>query len=279
MMTGKTFIGGTDIYTAFGAFVTDGGYEDLVQFPPLKAVEYNDWFEDDGIEADLSKPVLDTRNVSVPFAFVEKSPDALVNALADSAYHLFQFVEAGRALRLRLVSVGNPTVCNGLRLVTMTFADDFPLDDYEYVSPVPGTWPDDGYTLDGKSLRDYGIRMLEGTQAQMERIPAVKTALLRDVSIVPGVIYDSEAKLTFKSRDLSLYCLMRSPDLATFWRNHDALLYDLVKPEERILSGAGKTFRCYYKDMKINEFMPLNGVWMKFTLNLTITGYEENQDR
>ena len=88
-MTGKTFIGGTDIYTAFGAFVTDGGYEDLAQFPPLKAVDYNDWFEDDGIEADLSKPVLDTRTVSVPFAFVEKSPDALVNAWSLSAILLY----------------------------------------------------------------------------------------------------------------------------------------------------------------------------------------------
>ena len=279
MMTGKTFIGGTDIYTAFGAFVTDGGYEDLAQFPPLKAVESNDWFEDDGIEADLSEPVLDTRNVSISFAFIRKPVEAFVSALSDAGYHSFQFVEIGRTFSLRLVSAGNPTVCNGLTLVTMTFADDFPLEDYEYVSPVAGAGNGDGYTIDGKNLIEYGVRILEGTQAQMERIPAVKTALLRDVSIVPGVIYDSEAKLTFKSRDLSLYCLMRSPDLATFWRNHDALLYDLVKPEERILSGAGKTFRCYYKDMKINEFMPLNGVWMKFTLNLTITGYEEDQDR
>ena len=271
MMKGKTYIDGTDMYTTYGAFVTMGGYDDLVQFPALKSVTYNDWFEEDGIEADLSDPVLDTKNVSISFAFIGKPVEAFVSALSDAGYHSFQFVEIGRTYSLRLVSAGNPTVCNGLTLVTMTFADDFPLEDYEYVSPVAGAGNGDGYTIDGKNLIEYGVRILEGTRAQMEKTPAVKTALLRNISIASGVIYDSVAKLTFKSRDLSLYCLMRSPDLTTFWRNHDALLYDLVRPQERTISGDGKSYKCFYKSMGVNEFAPVHGVWMKFTLNMTIT--------
>lgn len=276
-MTGKTFIDGVDIYTAYGAFVTEGGYGGLVQFPPLKAVECTDWYEEDGIEADLSNPVLDTKNVSVSFAFVDMRMDPFIKALSDAGYHTFEFREIGKTFRLRLVSAGNPTVCDSLRLVTLTFADDFPLDGYEYASPESGGTADDGYTVDGRSLSEYGVRVLQGTRAQMEKTPAVKTALLRNIGSMPGAIYDGESPVRYKSRDLTLYCLMRASSLDVFWRNHDALLYDLSRPEERELSSldVDKVFRCYYRSMSVQEFSVAGGeVWMKFTLALTATGMD-----
>ena len=63
MMEGRLFIDGGDAYLQYGAYVVNGGWNELVAYPPLKPVESNDWQEEDGIEADLSAPVLDTREV------------------------------------------------------------------------------------------------------------------------------------------------------------------------------------------------------------------------
>lgn len=270
-MTGKTFIDGQDIWTAYGAFVTEGGYAGLAQFPSLKAIEYNDWPEENGIEPDLSAPVLDTKNVSIPFAFVGMRIDPFIDMLSDEGYHSFELREIGKTFTLRLVSVGDITECQDLRLVTMVFADDFPLADYEYVAPVKGNGADDGYCIDDKSFMDYGVKILQGTKAQIETVPAVKTALLRNIGILSGAIYDYEAPVKYKSHDVTLFCLMKSDTLETFWRNHDALLYDLVRPQERILTytNVDRQHQCFYKSMTVKEFIPVNGVWMKFNLTLT----------
>lgn len=268
-MTGKTFINGQDLYTSFGAFVTEGGYLDLVKFPPLKAVEYNDWPEENGIEPDLSAPVLDTKDVSIPFAFVGTRIDPFVAALSDKGYHSFEFRELGRTFRLRLVSVGTPSVCGDLRLVTMTFADDFPLDSYEYAEPS-GSVPATGFTLDGRDLSEYGIRILQGTRAQLEAVPAVRPALTRNIRVVSGAYYDGDAAVRFKSRNLSLNCLVRPRTVQDFWKNHCALLYDLTRPQERMLKvlGSDTVSRCYYGSMNVQEFMVANGIWMIFNLTL-----------
>ena len=57
-MINRLFIDGNDAYLQYGVYVTSGGFNELVAFPPLKSVDSNDWQEEDGVEADLSAPVL-----------------------------------------------------------------------------------------------------------------------------------------------------------------------------------------------------------------------------
>lgn len=270
-MTGKTYIDSKDIWTTYGAYVTEGGYDGLAGFAPLKAVESNDWQEEDGIEADLSAPELDTRSLSISFAFVSSPVDGMIKALSDKGYHSFRFSDLGdREFKLRLVSAGSPEIAGNLRLMTLTFADDFPLEDYTYAAPSGGFWWDDGYTLDGVKLSDYGIRVLEGTRSEMEGVPDVKTAMLRNISVIPGAEYDGEGKVTFKSRDLTVRCLMRAGSMSEFWENHDALLYDLSRPQERTLycRALSRSYMCYYRSISVEEFIP-SARWMKFSLKLT----------
>ena len=68
-MINRLFIDGNDAYLQYGVYVTSGGFNELVAFPPLKSVDSNDWQEEDGVEADLSAPVLNTREIQVKFAF------------------------------------------------------------------------------------------------------------------------------------------------------------------------------------------------------------------
>ncbi len=65
MMSGRFYIDGKDAFTEYGIYVQEGGYNELVAFPPLKAVTSNDWQEEDGIEPDLSEPTLNTKEFSL----------------------------------------------------------------------------------------------------------------------------------------------------------------------------------------------------------------------
>ena len=69
MMTGRLYIDGHDAYKQWGVYVVSGGWNELIAYPPLKTVEYNDWQEEDGIEADLSDPKLNTKEVSINIAY------------------------------------------------------------------------------------------------------------------------------------------------------------------------------------------------------------------
>jgi hypothetical protein len=68
-------------------FVEDGGYKGLVQYPPLKTPDFNDWPERDGIEVDLTDPKLDSKTFGIKFAGVQDfSVRNLIDYLSDDSY-------------------------------------------------------------------------------------------------------------------------------------------------------------------------------------------------
>ena len=81
------------------------------------------------------------------------------------------------------------------------------------------------------------------------------------------------SRLTYKSKDVKLKCLMRAETLDGLWRNYDALLYDLTQPEERMLTvnELKQDFPCYYKSCQVSDFYPNGKIWLAFTLTLTFT--------
>ena len=66
---------------------------------------------------------------------------------------------------------------------------------------------------------------------------------------------------------------MTAKDTTTLWHNWDALLYDLVRPDERLLwvDCIEQEFPCYYKSCSVSEFYCDGKIWLKFTLTLTLT--------
>ncbi len=274
MMEGRLFIDGGDAYLQYGAYVVNGGWNELVAYPPLKPVESNDWQEEDGIEADLSAPVLDTREVSVKFAFGGQHAyfGKFIELLSDGAYHDFRCAYIGRTYKLRMTQTPNLDLAKALDTATVKFADDFPMQGYEYEAPSGGVPACTDYLIDNAPTTDYGLRVLRGTLAELTKPAAVKQNLLRDIAIKPGVVYDGE-NVTFKAKDVKLYCLMRADTLDGLWRNYDALLYDLTQPEERLLtvSKLGQSFPCYYKSCQVSDFLPYDRPWLAFTLTLALT--------
>lgn len=277
MMNGKLYIDGNDAYLQFGVYVISGGWNELLALPPLKTVKSNDWQEEDGIEADLEAPVLNTRELTMKFAIsgaFSHYYDFLA-LLGDGAYHTFRCEEIGRTFRLRLVSHSNLDTAKILGFLSVKFADDFPLLDYTYAAPTGGGVPVvEDYCVDDIPLTDYGVRVLQGSLDEVMKGGTVKQAMLRNIASQGGAQYDSAGAVHYKSKDVKLTCLLRADSLSEMWRNYLALLHDLTQPEERLLFVAAleAEFPFYYKSCSVKDFSPVGRVWLEFTLTVVFTG-------
>lgn len=274
MMTGRLYIDGHDAYLQWGVYVVLGGWNEAIAYAPLKTVEYNDWQEEDGIEADLSDPKLNTKEVSLKFAYAGLYSRFIefVNLLADGAYHEFNCVHIRRKFTLRMTQMPNLDHAATLGTVTIKFSNDYPLKGYTYMAPDSSMTKVENYLIDGVPFTDYGCRVLQGSLSEVMKTPAVKPNLLRNIATHPGAIYEGSV-VTFKSKDVKLNCLMRADTLDELWRNYDALLFDLIRPDERLLevSELEQTFPCFYKSASVSEFYPENKIWLAFTITLTFT--------
>lgn len=271
-MIGVLYIDGVDAYTSYGVSLSEASYDDLVCLPELKPIAYNDWHEKNGIEPDLSAPVIAAKTISLPMSLVggHERYNALIRALSDGSYHSFNYASIGLTKDLRLVNSGDIKSIEDLSSFTLTFSDDEPMKGYAYSAPSSKLEQRGDYLLDGIDFANYGIRFLRGTMDSIKRSPDVKENLKRDVSVKAGVIYDGE-KVTYKSRTAQLTCLMRAANATEFWRNRNALVYDLTKAGERILTVTelDKEIPCFYKGCSVDCFYPDNGkYWFEFTLGL-----------
>ena len=275
-MKNKLYIDGKDAYSLYGVFVTDGGYKELLAFPPLKPVESNDWAEEDGVEVDLSAPKLDTRELSISFAY--HGNDArfgdFIELLSGGAYHDFNFVETGKTYKLRMVSQPDMSQVSTLGVFSLRFAEDFPLQGYSYLAPQSNIVPLCNYEIDGRDLSEYGVSILKGSDTEIQKSPTVKTNLLQNFKTKSGADYDGEI-VNFQTKEVKLNCLMRANNLAEFWRNYYALLFDLVRPGERLLyvDSTGYEYPCYYKSCSVSDFVPSGKIWFQFSLILVFTSF------
>lgn len=280
-MNGTFYIDGIDVYLNYGIFITSGGYKDLACFPPMKSVSTIDWAEEDGIDADLSDPKLDTREVAITFAAHRPmSVGAFLGKISDKAYHLFDLREMGRVYKLRLITESSLDSKHYLQTFTLKFANDFPLpDDYTYILPQSTLIAQSGYEIDGRPLAEYGVYVLQGSDAEILKLPSVKSNLLQNVKTQNGATYDGEV-VKFQSKEVKLSCLMLAKTTSEFWRNYNAMLFDLVRPGERTLfvDNTGNHYTCYYKSCRVSEFFPTDKIWFKFELTLVFTAFGVTDD-
>jgi len=280
-MKGTLYINGIDAYTEYGVFVEQNGYTGIVQYPPLKKVDSNSWPEEDGIEPDLSSPVLDSKQFDLSFVRLnDDNIEELLDLLGNQSYNTFYFTELGQALKLRLVSQADKRVFKRLERFKLKFEHDFPLENYEYQLPVDLAVTQVGYEIDAVPLASYGVWILDGSDEEISKTPAVKKNLLVNLNKKQGVTYFGE-NVVFESKDVTLKCLLKTKSMEIFWRNYMALLYDLTQPEERIFftDRLYEEYPCHYKNSKVNKFDILkNGtIWCEFTLTLVFTSFRVNE--
>ncbi|MDR2764897.1 MAG: hypothetical protein LBB90_07690 [Tannerella sp.] len=268
-----------DGYTQYGVSViasSGGSYRELITCPSLKKVPANDWPEEDGIEVDLSEPVLDTMKCSLRFVCEhgKSGIDAFFDRLNDGAYHVFEFPEIDRSYKLRVSAQPNLTVSGDYRVFSLQFENDFPLAASYSYSPPQSTYvlPNFGILLDGKNIRNYGIGVTGDWRAEIYRAPEVKNNLTQSVDNRHGVVYD-DGQVKYKSKEVRLNMLMAANSIAEFWNNRDAFLYDLVRPNLRNLTAGTEVLKCYYKSCSTESFYVRTAVFHQFTLSLIFTSY------
>lgn len=290
---GTLTIDGEDIFTKYGVVVSDGGLASLVQWPSLKEVESNDWFEEDGLEADLSAPRLASRDVEIQLSLVRGNDIlGLLAMLGSKTFHEVYSPDLGMTFRLRYVSCGSVSTVNGdVGTASVTMADDFPLWGFTRNGLASTSVPACGITIDGRDLAAYGVRVLQGTVDSFRQAAESKTPLTRDIATRDGLItdgvtgggltvekgpsYDNPA-MRKRSRIVTVKCFMSRMAAAAFAKNWRALLYDLTRPEGRTVTVAAleRSFRCYYSSCSVERFYSATGgLWCEFSVNLVITGY------
>lgn len=286
-MIGQLHINGVDVFTRYSIKLAEGAHSSLLQYPALKTPKSVDWSERNGKDYDLSDPKLNTRNLSISLGYVGvEKVEEFIQMLSVTAYHIFEFKELGRTYKLRLVSHPDLSMFDPFGLFTLQFADDFPLRDYTYLAPLSNFNTPQGYeisyiTLDAEtnqyititnSLSDYGVYVMSNTDS-IEKMPNVKPNLLRNINSQHGVIYD-DSRVVYQTKDVAIDCFMRANTLSEFWRNYDALLYDLTRPKAHDLhvTEIGKTYLCFYKSSSVQGFYITEyKILYRFTITLTFT--------
>ena len=290
MNTGMT-IDGHDAYTTWGVRLLAGSLGSVVCWPPLKeaSVPVNRWQEETGLDADLSAPRLDTRKVTLNLA-VDSGYNGwrrFVTAVSGRGERTVVFNALGRSFRLRPLQWGRYDYGAELGFVTVTMADDHPLDNYTYIMPIVaengdfpyqlpfvlgGTLADGEYAMDGRPLNRYGVHLLDGTLDGIWSAGEARQPLVRNLPHVDGVSAYSVLDTRYNAPTMVLTALLRADNAADMWARWYALLYDLVRPGYRTLGGiAGEEERrFYYRGCSVLEFAidDLSGAWIKF--NITV---------
>lgn len=277
-MDSLVYIDGIDALATYGLRLGDGSLASLIQWAELKDVYANDWHEEDGIEPDLTNPVLDTRKCTLSFVgnATTAQVDEFIALWSNGAYHVLT-TNVGFRYRLRLVSNDSLKWENGLCIAKFTFADDFPLDGYTYKRPSSTIASDRNYIVDFTPLSTYGVSVLAGINSELLKFPETKENLMRSFDNVPGVTYDS-TEVHFKAREVRIPCLMRAATLEEFKTNYNALLYNLTQPGIHTLIAAtlGKRYTFHYVSQNVRRAYLTGKLWVEFDIVIKVIAPPSN---
>lgn len=282
-LTGRIIINGLDAFTNYGLVFQNDGLKSLLQMPQFKKVEVYDWHEEDGLEADLSAPLLDGRQFTLNFGIshpdAESEAQVLLSDLASQVYHTLYIPWLGRTYTVRYVSNGSFAQNARFDTLSLTFAEDAVTIPTVAV-PTQETGISMGYFIDDADFALYGCTVVKGTRDSFLKFAATKEALKRSVSTLSGIIYDSGDTVRLKSRDITVKLHIRTPDVPTFWARWYALWNAVLAPEARTIEGDGMTFQCYYKSNAVQKFMPTieGGVWCDFSITFAVLAYSRGDE-
>ncbi len=262
-------IDGKNTKIEYGLHILEGSYNSLLQYPTLKEPQKNDWAEFDGLEVDLVNPVLDKKEITLSVICSADKTDDLVNYLQKKTYHNFLFTEIEMSYKLRFIGLVNVKRYNDKCSFDLKLSNDTPLINYAYSMPTLPTQHNFNYFLDGVNFTQYAISVLDGTDRNLENTKQVKEKLEIESKFISGVkVFEQIGKKSEYTTTLHLFIKGSVNDFLTGYR---AFLYDLIRPNERVLTANQKEYKCYYHSSKINRFILKNNrVWCQFNINLVI---------
>ena len=278
-MKNKLFIDDTDAYVQYTLFVEQYNYKQVIQYGKFKTIPTTDWAEYDGIEADLSNPLLNTRSIAISFCFTDwsKAKDLFLD-LSDGAYHTFYFTDLGKTYTWRLDKTSSYSINKQLGKISLTFVEDTPT--IPTAEPLEqATIKTQGFSIDGYDLSLFNCYVLDNSIQSIRQALDTKENLSINTKQIQGAIYDSGVVL-YKNKDIKLTLLINTATLSEFWQSYEALFAKIVASGEHTLTVANEScvegengeYQCYYNGISISKFDILgNGhVWCNFSLTLSL---------
>lgn len=270
-MTGFCNIDGVDIYTQYGVIIAENGYSDFFTFPALMEPEKNDWAEENGIEVDLSSPIFQPREITVPFAVISGiNWKGFYQMLSAPGYRNVNIQALQKNWLLRVSEM--PAFEEFPQGITfeVKFVEDVPAISRTYPIPAGFAPLACALAMDGVALDKYGIVIEDGLN-DLQKPATIKKNLTRKNSLTNGQIYDAQF-VRFAEKEITLKCCLSAPQIADFWNLYNAFLGDLTKSGERIFTHEGQTYYGYYrKSGNFDLVSHSREVVLKFDVTLCIT--------
>ena len=253
MQTGNLLIDGVDAFTQYGAYLSDGQLATLLELPKLKTPTSTEWADQDGMEYDLTAPLLDSRTLSLKFHI--RTPEgfySLIEALQAGAYHTFYVSSIGQTYTLRLTQTQSLNATDNLITASLTFSEDTPV----VPTGSPSTSlliPLTGITLDNTDLAYYGIQPIEGIRSNILTPLPQREALKVTTCNTAGIaLYDSQT-VTQKPSTLALPLYITASAVTELIRRYHSLLATLLSPNLHTIEAYGHAVQCFYQSISISQ--------------------------
>ena len=268
-MIGQCIIDGIDIYTKYGVFIANSGYDGLLSFPAIMPPETNDWAEEHGVEVDLSQPQLQAQELTVEFANIGGNWRNFYVFMANTGLRSVTLPCLARTLKLRVVEMPLLASYNGVDLFSIKFAHSIDIPD-GYPAANADRLPGCVLTLDGRSWDKYGIIIIDGLD-ELSKAPKLKRNLI-GTEVDKGLVRYAAKQVTFK-------CCLSATQAVVFQNLYNAFFGDLLKPGLRKIGYAGKTYDAYYLNSSNWRLLsPTSEIVCEFNLTLCFTAFKIGGD-
>lgn len=273
-------IDGNNLRESNGITLCNGSTANVLSLPQFKAMDSDDWAEEDYLDVECSSPVFARKEFDLTIA----GPETEVFEFCGlDSYRYVSLSVTGTPVDLEkclVTGVSSYHVLRNMATATVRFvSDDNPyliLDQHSlpYFQPAPGE-EEYSFVNEGGVVENFGytgVKVLSGTHGSMERRPSSKQALTRDVSIVPCMIYDNHyGTPTSQANRVSIQCLLHTGiSYNDVWNRY---LYFIGRCAARggiRIMHAGNVGAYLYSGMRVLGYVPYDDIpWIRFQIDWT----------
>lgn len=278
-----------DIAT-LGMLILRGGDYDLLSFPARKPVPTNDWFEEDGIEVDLSDVAFSEKEVALKCYLKGVSTSdflikltALKNILIAPGMRSLLISTMNKTFSLRFKGFQDTQLSGGLvksgstsAKFAINFSMDDPLQIFSGSNVVPtGIAENSHVKINGYDLSRFNIIVRQVYNSTFQFL--IKEGMSNTNEVISGKVVDTNFVSKLASKQISIACSMICPSLDNFYANYSALFNNIRLAEPLLVSftGTNAHMSCYYSRMEnFIKKRPFSSgrVFVEFTLVFTTIG-------
>lgn len=269
-----------DLYTQYGVFVWEDGFNEMISLPTRHAITVNDWHEEEGIELPPTLPSWQPKECTVVFGYCQGFERAMqfINLCRERKEILLDF----RALQFRegfmsFTYKGHDVVWVGENIgrFVVRFAQHDPTTDKHInpnQTPNPYYTTESAYRLNGGDTTRWGMHILQGSLLSLigksEAKPYPMTQEGKPIEFGYNNYY---RPLQRRSHEAQINALMRAHNLTELWGYWGNLTW-LLQQQEVLLSGGELTHGIpfVYKSSTVTRFVPSGAPWLEFTLQVLL---------